>query len=99
MRFSDSDLPILTGPPQPTDITVEVCRSFSYKLNLANAGGPAYESADFFASRKQQCDVTDSARVSEEIYQECVAEVRDAVSRFRANLTQKMEAQKQRRSA
>lgn len=26
---------------EPSNETIEVCRSFSYKLNLANHGGPA----------------------------------------------------------
>lgn len=71
----------LIGRPKDQQ-TVEVCRSFSYKLNLAGHGGPQYESADFFASRKMQCAAEDAAWVSQQIYEECVAEVRQSVSEF-----------------
>jgi hypothetical protein len=82
------DIPII-GARQAQPAQVEVCRSFSYKLNLANAGGPQYESADFFASRKMQCASEDAAWISEQIYEECVAEVRGAVAAFIAEMKRK----------
>lgn len=68
---------------------VEVCRSFSYKLNLANHGGPAYESADFFCSRKISCNEEDAAAVSEAIFEECVSEIRAAVQGVVAGLVRR----------
>jgi hypothetical protein len=68
---------------------IEVCRSFAYKLNLANYGGPQYESADFFASRKMQCDAEAAAWVSQQLYEECVAEVRATVAAFIADMKAK----------
>jgi hypothetical protein len=64
---------------EPSNETIEVCRSFSYKLNLANHGGPAYEAMDFFASRKMSCARDSADFVSQQIFEECVAEVRAAV--------------------
>jgi hypothetical protein len=64
-----SDIPILGQKPEAQPL-VEVCRSFAYKLNLANHGGPAYESADFFASRKIQCAAEDAAWVSQQLFEE-----------------------------
>lgn len=80
-------VPII-GKPRDQQ-TVEVCRSFSYKLNLGNCGGPQYESADFFASRKIQCAAEDAEWVSQQIYEECVAEVRTAVANFKVELRRK----------
>jgi hypothetical protein len=83
MYVNDSDL-LIIGSARPAEQaqTVEVCRSFAYKLNLANHGGPAYESADFFASRKMACAAADAEWVSNQIFEECVAEVRSAVDAF-----------------
>lgn len=61
---------------------VEVCRSFSYKLNLQNHGGPQYESADFFSSRKMAVEEDYVQEQSEDLYQACVGEVRNTVQRF-----------------
>lgn len=87
-----SDIPIL-GSKTP-DKTVEVCRSFSYKLNLANHGGPAYESADFFASRKLSCNSEDASWVSQQIFEECVTEVREAVAAFKSTMQAKRSARR-----
>ena len=78
--MSDSGIPIIGAPPkqQPAQ-TVEVCRSFSRKINLQVYGGNAYESADFFASRKMECSAEDAGWVSQQIYEECVEEVREAM--------------------
>ena len=74
-------IPII-GERKETADSVEICRSFAYKLNLANHGGPAYESADFFASRKIQCATEDAGWVSQQVFEECVAEVKESVKRF-----------------
>lgn len=87
--FNDSDIPVIGARQPQADKTVEVCRSFAYKLNLANHGGPQYESADFFASRKMECAASDAQWVSEQIYEECVQEVRDTVARFIAEMQRK----------
>lgn len=87
---------LIVGTPQP-DKTVEVCRSFSYKLNLQNHGGQAYESADFFASRKISCNAEDASWVSQQIFEECVEEVRASVAAFKATMQAKMSARRSER--
>ena len=88
------DIPILGQKPAAPVLT-EVCRSFSYKLNLANHGGPQYESADFFASRKITCNAEDATWVSQQIFEECVEEVRNATTAF----IREMKARKERKVA
>ena len=62
---------------------IEDVKSFSYRLNLKNPdGSPAYESADFFASRKMECAYEDRAWVSQQIYEECVEEVQESMRLF-----------------
>lgn len=100
---NESDIPIIGRPvTQQQTITIEVCRSFAYKLNLANVGGPQYESVDFFASRKMACAAEGAAWVSQQIYEECVAEVREATRLFiedlRAKKGARMAEQQQRRA-
>lgn len=90
-----SDIPLIGRKPEAPQ-RIEVCRSYSYKLNLANHGGPQYESADFFASRKMECDYEVRELVSQELYEECVAEVRAAVVTFIDEMRRKVAA---RRSA
>lgn len=80
------DLLIKVPPPISPDAQIEVCRSFSYKLNLANAGGPQYESTDFFASRKMMVPYQHATAISELLYQECVQEVTEAVRACRAKI-------------
>lgn len=93
------DIPIIgRRAQQEAAEIIEVCRSFAYKLNLANHGGPQYESADFFASRKIQCSREAAIWVSQELYEECVAEVRATVAQFIADMNNK-KAVKQQRSA
>lgn len=92
-------IPILRGKPEQEPGMIEVCRSFSYKLNLANHGGPAYESADFFASRKMQCSPEDAEWVSQQIFEECVAEVRACVAAFIDEMQRKKQAKAERRTA
>ncbi len=80
---------LIGSKPEDDEPLVEVCRSFAYKLNLENAGGPRYESADFFASRKMQCAQSAAKWVSQEIFEECVLEVREAVAAFKAEIIRK----------
>jgi hypothetical protein len=103
-----SDIPILGKKPEAQQL-VEVCRSFSRRLNLENHGGPRYEHVEFFASRKiqcaaEQCAAEDSSWVSQQIFEECVEEVRKAMADYVAEMQRrKMQAQKkaeqQRRTA
>jgi hypothetical protein len=86
------DIPILGAKPEDEKL-VEVCRSFAYKINAANHGGLAYESADFFASRKIQCSSGDAAWVSQQIFEECVAEVRASAAAFIAGLQRRKDSQ------
>lgn len=88
------EIPIIGRKPE-TPALVEVCRSFAYKLNLANCGGPQYESADFFASRKIQCAADDAGWVSQQIFEECVAEVRASVASFKEEMHRKLNLKKQ----
>lgn len=83
----------------PVAAKVEVCRSFAYKLNLQNHGGNPYESADFFASRKMECAVEAAEWVSEQIYEECVAEVRATVAAFIDEMRRKKQIAAERRTA
>lgn len=71
---------------RPASRMVEVCRSFAYKLNLQHHGGNSYESADFFSSRKMQCEEDYVNEVSEDLYQQCVSEVRETVKQFIAEM-------------
>lgn len=87
---------LLIGERTASTQPVEVCRSFSYKLNLANHGGPQYESADFFASRKMQCNSEDAQWVSQQIFEECVEEVRASVAAFKSTMLAKMSAKRER---
>lgn len=48
-----------------TDL-VEVCRSFSYKLNIGN-----YQSQDFFCSQKKAVPASEVEAASEALYQFC----------------------------
>jgi hypothetical protein len=91
-----TDIPII-GALRTEQRKTEVCRSFSYKLNLQNHGGPAYESADFFASRKMECSSEDAAWVSQQIFEECVAEVRTAVAAFTEEMRRRIKARKEQK--
>ncbi len=75
--------------PAPDD-RMEICRSFSYRLNLENAGGPRYEHLDFFASRKMEVAFRDRHWLSEMLYQECAAEVTQAVAKAKAKIQRKV---------
>ena len=70
--MADSDLIIRAGVKRGPS---EACASFSHKINLQNYGGPAYESVEFFASRKVQCAPEDLDALTLELHEECVAEV------------------------
>lgn len=70
--MSDAD-PL--GLDQPT---VEIVRSFSFKLNVGN-----YESRDFFCSQKVVCDAIEVDEVSSKVYQWCKQQVLGAVREYK----------------
>lgn len=78
-----SDTPLLISGPKPKPVTrVEVCRSFAYKLNCANHGGPAFESRDFFCSQKAECAIEDAPEVSAALFAYCRSEVLQSVKEY-----------------
>lgn len=92
------DIPIIGQRTAPQK-TIEVCRSFARKINLATYGGPQYESADFFASRKLECNEDESAWVSQQLFEECIAEVAESVNAYVAAMKSKIAARSERRTA
>jgi hypothetical protein len=49
---------------------VEICRSFSFRLNIGN-----YQHVDFFCSQKRECRANEAEAVSAAIYAFCKAQV------------------------
>lgn len=80
-------------PAQPETTagrTVEIVRSFAYKLNLKNAdGSPAYEDCQFFCSQKTACDAAMAEEVSRDLYEFCVDEVQDSIREFKERRARK----------
>lgn len=87
--MSDEALIIQPRAEQP-DKRVEICRSFSYRLNIGN-----YQHADFFSSIKQECAAEDAEETSAAAYDFCEREVRKAIKDF----SKKMAAKAERMSA
>ena len=83
-----ADIPIIGQRPAAT--SVEACASFARKFNLANYGGPQYESVDFFASRKLQCSPEDVKWVSAQLFEECVGEVEDVARAYMIEMKRKL---------
>lgn len=79
--------PVQLQPPPPPE-TIEICRSFAYKLNLTKFGRD-YESADFFCSRKMTCVKESAPVVSEAIFEECVEDIKSGIASFVADLQKK----------
>lgn len=73
--MSDDNL-LIGGKPHPS-VRVEIARSFSYRLNVGN-----YESRDFFASQKAECNEEDAELVSEALHDFCKRQVMKAVREF-----------------
>jgi len=61
--------------------SVEICRSFSYKLNTGQ-----YESRDFFCSQKATCGAEDAEATSNLVYEFCKREVLRSVREYLAEL-------------
>lgn len=87
-------IPLIGQLPQHAR-TIEICRSFSGKLNHQLYGGNPYESSDYFASRKIEVPEDQAAEESERIHQECRAEVQAAmlqtIARLKAKAVQRQE--------
>jgi hypothetical protein len=74
-----TELPLTINGRADAERTVEICRSFARKINLEHYGGKSYESADFFSSRKTQTTADDHARVSLQLFSECVGEIHESM--------------------
>jgi hypothetical protein len=57
--------------------TVEICRSFAYKMNVGN-----YESRDFFMSQKAECLIADAEKTSEALHAFCKSQVLNSVNEY-----------------
>lgn len=85
--------------PTPASGTIEICRSFAYKISLQNYGGNQYESADFFCSRKMACKVEVAAMVSESLFEDCLLEIQGSIRKFISDAQSKRAAQVARAEA
>jgi len=56
---------------------IEVCRSFSYKLNAGH-----YETRDFFCSQKAEVSEEEAEKTSEKLYEFCKSEVIKSVNSY-----------------
>jgi hypothetical protein len=74
--------------------TVEIVRSFSFKLNLGN-----YQSCDFFASQKQACAKDEADQVSTDLYDWCYAQVMASVRDVQEKQARKQAAIERKREA
>lgn len=70
---------------QRDETTIEIARSFSFKLNAGN-----FESRDFFCSQKAECKWKDAEATSQALYDFCKNEVLKSVNQFRAVDTKKV---------
>ncbi len=73
------EIPLTIHGRADAERVVEVCRSFSRKINLEHYGGKSYESADFFASRKTQASSDDHERVWLQLFEQCVGEIHESM--------------------
>ncbi len=81
-----SDHALILRPESKPVIRVEIARSFSYKLNVANHGGAQYESRDFFCSQKAECSIEDQIEVSAALFAFCRTEVLRSVKEYIASM-------------
>jgi hypothetical protein len=81
---------LITGRAEPAEAPrmVEICRSFSYKLNMSKYGLD-YESRDFFCSEKATCTADQAAAVSADIHEFCIQQVMQAVVKYHEDMTAK----------
>ncbi len=59
-------------------LLVEICRSFSFHLNLGN-----YQGCDFFCSEKSMVESKNAKKTSEILYQFCKEEVVRAINQYK----------------
>lgn len=78
----------------PSDLKVEIARSFAYKLNCGQ-----YESRDFFCSQKAKCRAEDAAHTSEMLYQFCKSQVLASVREYLATSGVGLREEVKRRTA
>lgn len=64
---------------KPKEATIEIARSFSFKLNAGN-----FESRDFFCSAKKECKESEAEATSEALYEFSKGEVVKSVNRWKA---------------
>ncbi len=85
--LNDGALLINSGPAARM---IEDVKSFSFRLNLKNPdGSPAYESADFFQSRKYRCRPEDEKEAAREAFDWCVGQVTEDIRIFQERRTRK----------
>lgn len=86
------DIPILQSAALKPIGPIEVCRSFSYKLNVGN-----YESRDFFCSAKGQAESIEAAESIGEMLDEFVqSEVLKSVGEYSRKLKAQRETNERR---
>lgn len=90
MILGPDNKPLDGSTPEP-EHRIEIVRSFSFKLNLGN-----YQSADFFCSRKEQCNAENVDEISTSIYEWCYDEVMASVKEVKVLQAQKIAAQSAR---
>lgn len=82
-----ADGKILAGAQPESLRTVEIVRSFSFKLNCERYN-PAmrFESRDFFMSQKSYCDESERLSISAALHSFCKSEVMKSVNECIAEL-------------
>ncbi len=78
---------ILPSKPD-TGPRTTITRSWGFKLNCENYGGPRFESRDFFCCQSAECNIEDSERVSQMLYDFCKSQVMRAVREYREEAQQ-----------
>jgi len=73
---------------------ISITRSFSMKVNLGN-----YESADFFASQRAECQAEMAVEVSRDLDQFCMDEVAESIRKFKERRRRKEAEREQGRAA
>ncbi len=73
---------------------VEIARSFAFKMNVGN-----YESRDFFASQKAECEAHEAEEISAALYAFCKKQVLQAVAEYQHQANAQFAPTKERKSA
>jgi hypothetical protein len=88
----DSGVILVRGKAVGITGTVEIVRSFSYKLNAEMYGGNRFESRDFFCSQKAQCDASDAEEIAELLHEFCKHVVLEDVRSYIRSIRERKEA-------